>query len=129
MATLTPQESSSRWTDAVLKLTKLTREGRITWIRGTPIPKKPTDISVSFMSEEIFVAEYDNQHLRFRRRSNSLSLLLKEQAHTYALEITDVSGETIWAFPTVEALGDLYQAISYYQAGIGKFVDRLLKEP
>src|SRR5205807_10434996 len=126
---LTPQESSSRWTEAVLKLTKLTREGRITWTRSVPPPRKPTDFSISFVTEETFVAEYDNQRLRFRRRFNSLNVLMTTQggAYTYALEIVDEKGETIWTFPTVEALADLYQAISYHQAGIGKFVDRLLK--
>src|SRR2546426_11516325 len=84
---ITSQESSSRWTDAVLKLTKLTREGRITWTRGTPQPKKPTDMSVSFVTEEIFVAEYDNQRLRFRRRFNTLNLLVtRGDAYTYRSE-------------------------------------------
>ena len=126
---LTQQGSSSRWTEAVLKLTKLTREGRITWTRGTPPPKKTGEVSLSFFSEEVFVAEYDNQRLRFRRRVNTFNVIVSTSGHSYVLEIVDEKGETIWAFPTVEALADLYQAISYHQAGIGKFVDRLLSEP
>ena len=123
---ITSQESSSRWTEAVLKLTKLTREGRITWTRGVPPPKKTTDVSSLLLTEEVFVAEYDNQRLRFRRTSTNVTVLLSQRRHTYTLEIVDAKGDTIWTFPVVEALEDLYQAIIYHQAGIGAFVDRLL---
>ncbi len=131
--------SPDRWTQAVLKLTKLTRDGRIKWQRVPPADQKPGVSPPPFGGdEEAFVTQHEGQRLRLRRVSNIFAALFLIQskgsqkagaAQGYVLEIIDDQGRTVWTFPTVEALADLYQTVRYYQAGIGTFIDRLLEEP
>lgn len=122
MANLVQPDPSDRWTQAVLKLTKLTRDGKITWA------KVATPVKTTEAEAEAFQASYDNQRLLLRRSVSPLALIIgfEKGAHIYSLEIIDQHGGALWTFPRVQALADLYQAVAYYQAGVGAFIDRLL---
>ena len=115
-----------RWTQAVLKLTKLTREGSITWNKRSLTHK---DQATPYLQAEVFEAKYDNQNLRLSRSPSILPIIIQKGGAGYTLEIVDAHGEPIWTFPNVDALADLFQAVQYYQAGVGGFIDRLLSKP
>ncbi len=126
MASLTIPDPG-RWTEAVLKLTKLTRDGRIVWTKKSLAPKEQMP---SYLQQpEVFEAKYDNQNLRLSRSGSILPIIIQKGGAGYTLEIIDARGEPIGTFPTVDAIADLFQAVQYYQAGVGGFIDRLLSQP
>ncbi len=133
MASVNPSPADpGRWTQAILKLVKLTREGRITWTRGQPRPRIGIIDSMTAAPEDVYEAQHDSQRLRFRRwvgRGGLGLLAFAGPSYQYALELIDAAGETIWTFPSVSDLADLYQAIRFYEAGVGPYIDRLLAEP
>lgn len=132
MASVNPSPADpGRWTQAVRKLVKLTREGRITWTKGQPRPKTGLLSLLESGPEDVYDGQHDDQRLRFRRWANARGGLggLGGSPYQYALEMVDKEGDTVWTFPTVSDLGDLYQAIRFYEAGVGPYIDKLLAEP
>jgi len=83
--------------------------------------------------EDLYEAQHDGQRLRFRRwidnRPQRGLLGFVTSPYQYELEMIDPAGETIWTFPSVSDLADLYQAIRFYEAGVGPYIDRLLAQP
>lgn len=132
MASVNPSPADpGRWTQAILKLVKLTREGRISWTRGQPRPRLGIIDAMTAGPEDVYEAQHDTQRLRFRRFVPARASILgfPTSIYKYELEMVDPAGETIWTFPSVSDLGDLYQAIRFYEAGVGPYIDRLLAEP
>jgi hypothetical protein len=125
VADVVSSPESGKWTQAVLKLVKLTREGRLTWTR---VVGKPTPSIVSAVrTDAVFQTDYADQRLWLSRLTPTLNLF--GSGHTYTLEIVDTQGNQVWTFPTIAPLADLYQAVRYNQAGVSTFIDRLLAEP
>ncbi len=134
MATVNPSPADpGRWTQAVQKLVQLTRDGRIKWTRGQPRPRVGLLAILETAGEDVYEAQHDGQRLRVRRWIDSRPqrglLGFVSSPYQYELELIDHAGETIWTFPSVSDLADLYQAIRFYEAGVGPYIDRLLAEP
>jgi hypothetical protein len=125
----------SKWVDAVAKLIELTQEGGLKWTIDEPpasLSRRP-DARV----ELVFVAKYGEKSLRLYERRFQEEFIdfnefemrpvpKTEWRKAVVLEFVDDNGNSLWAFPSVEALNDLMSAVQYQAAGVKDFLTELL---
>lgn len=116
-------EDNSKWTKAILKLTRLTRDGQISWIRTALAPQGLLSTGL-----DAYETHHEGQRLHLRRQER-VGIQSFGPASEFLLAILDPAGTVMWTFPTVAALADLYQAIRYHEAGIASYIDRLASDP
>ena len=113
-------DESKQWIDAIVKLTALTQERKLTWSSRDQAPKSigPT-----------FLANYKGRTLRLYRISVvELRTLEYEERERAVLEFIDAPGNALWSFPHHQAVDDLYEAAKYQVAGVQEFLGDLLTE-
>jgi hypothetical protein len=118
-------DDPQRWTEAVLKLVKMTRDGRLTW---TAAPGALVGVSVLSLTHA-YETNFEGWRLRLQRGANRFLAVLGPTSHSLRLDVVDKGGDSMWTFPNVEGLTDLYQAIRYRDVGVSDLVNRLLAEP
>ena len=125
----------SKWVDAVAKLIKLTQEGELKWTIDEPPPsfsRRPNS-----RVEVVFVTNYGEKNLRLYERRFQEEFIDFDEFEMRAvpktdwrkavvLEFVDDNGNSLWAFPSVEALNDLMSAVQYQAAGVKDFLTELL---
>ena len=140
-------EPKDRELDAILKLVKLTQDGKLTWNATQPWGELVN--TESRRIESVFSCEHEGRRLRIyveKERvdrptgfgaliSNNVIAGLGTTAPTYpywttktVLEITDVEGRNLWRFPSKPAVNDLLTAVKYHVAGVKEFLDKLLAD-
>lgn len=125
----------NKWVDAVAKLIKLTQEGELKWTIDDPpshFSKRP-----NARVEVVFVAKYGEKRLRLYEKRfqeefvdfdefEMRAVPKVEWRKTANLEFIDENGNSLWGFPSVEALNDLISAVQYQVAGVKDFLTELL---
>jgi hypothetical protein len=125
----------NKWVDAVAKLIKLTQEGQLNWIIADPpasFSKRPNS-----RVEVVFVAKHGDKSLRLYEKRFQAEFVdfdefemrpvqKTEWRKTVVLEFIDEIGNSLWAFPSVEALNDLVSTVQYQVAGVKDFIAELL---
>lgn len=129
-------EDKIKYVDAVTKLIKLTQENKIKWESGNKqkLMKEKPDIQI----ESVFVAEYNDKRLRlyqcsYEKPKDALleafgGISKEEWVIDTRLEIIDSYENSLWKFPSINALSDLFRSIQYQVAGVKTLIDDLLKE-
>lgn len=125
----------NKWIDAVAKLIKLTQEGKLNWAVDEPpasFSKRPNS-----RVDVVFQTTYGDKRLRlYERRYQEDTIDFDEfemrpvqkveWRKDVILEFTDDAGNSLWAFPFIEALNDLVAAVQYQVAGVKDFLAELL---
>lgn len=125
----------NKWVDAVAKLIKLTQEGELKWTIDEPpvsFAKRPNT-----RVEVVFIATHGEKSLRLYERRFQEEFIdfdefemrpvpKTEWRKAVVLEFIDDNGNSLWAFPSVEALNDLMSAVQYQAAGVKDFLTELL---
>lgn len=132
----------NKWSDAVAKLIKLTQDREVMWRTATQLE---SDIdSKDNLQGVVYVADQKNRTLRLYKlrfkeeRSKediySLGAILSRPSkqpdfilvEVAKLELIDYQGNTLFTFPQVSGLKDLYSSVSYQVAGVEEFLNELL---
>jgi hypothetical protein len=125
----------NKWIDAVAKLIELTQDGELVWEAQEPpfsFSKRP-----NFSAEVVFVCKYGEKNLRlYEKRIHEevddfdefeMRPFTKiEWKRIIVLEFVDANANSLWAFPKVEALKDLFSAVQFQVAGVKDFLAELL---
>ncbi len=125
----------NKWVDAVAKLIKLTQEGELKWTIDDPPPNFSTRPNARV--EVVFVAKHGEKSLRLYEKRFQEEFVdfdefemrpvpKVEWRKVVVLEFIDDSGNSLWRFPSVEALNDLISAVQYQVAGVKDFLSELL---
>jgi len=126
--------------DAVNKLNKLTLEGKLAWsiTHSHDLSKFQPDRLVG----HVYEAKYKDNVLRLykmkmkvevaRRPVLGLSGFIQSEPEvTWSdqvfLEMVDLTGITLWMFPQLSALKDLYSSVSYQVADVKNFLEDILE--
>lgn len=125
----------SKWVEAVAKLIQLTQQGELKWTIDEP----PVSFSKgpNARVEIVFVAKYGEKSLRLYERRFQEEFVdfdefemrpvpKTEWRKAVVLEFIDDFGNSLWTFPSVEALNDLMSAVQYQVAGVKDFLTELL---
>lgn len=126
----------SKWTDAVVKIIKLTQNSELKWQVAEPteeIGKTPDDRITA-----VFSTSHKSKNLRLYERvyqvrvPNPFWAVLSEPTFRWrtnvVLEITDLDGLAVWTFPNVASLRDLLATVQYQVANIKDFLDAILTD-
>ena len=125
----------NKWIDAVAKLIKLTQDGQLVWAAQEPpftFSKRP-----NFSVEVVFACKYGEKNLRLyeKRIQGEVDefdefeirpVTKVEWTKVTVLEFVDERGNSLWAFPKIEALNDLFSTVQYQVAGVRDFLAELL---
>jgi len=125
----------NKWVEAVAKLIQLTQQGELKWTIDEPPPsfsRRPNS-----RVEVVFVTNYGEKNLRLYERRFQEEFIDFDEFEMRAvpktdwrkavvLEFVDDNGNSLWAFPSVEALNDLMSAVQYQAAGVKDFLTELL---
>jgi hypothetical protein len=115
-------EPSDQWIDAVAKLTELTQNGKLKW-NADEYVKAPGSISPAYF------ATYKGRSLRLQKRRVSDEPTFfgrSEVRDQYVLEFLGAEGNSLWTFPEIDAIEDLFAAVQYQTAGVKEFLNDLL---
>jgi hypothetical protein len=129
------KNTDPRWVDAVVKLIKLTQNGKLKWQVNDPSQVEKVD-GEDIITED-FVAKYRDRLLRVYKRRRPptpveramLGVESKVQWYThYGLEFVTAANQTLWAFPREAPIRDLHKAVQYQVARVNDFLDEILNE-
>lgn len=135
---MSEEKDRNRWVDAVTRMIELTQQGKMHWqVVDSPDKSKDDEHRTS----AAFRANLNGRLLRLYQKKVQESTLASEGLHSLlrpkfetiwrtkvVLEFINAEGATLWAFPYVEALGDLLTAVQYQVAGVNDFLDNLFGE-
>lgn len=121
--------------EAVVKLIQLTQHGELKWEIDPPpqhFSKRPNT-----RVEVVFLAKYAEKRLRLYEKRFQEEFVdfeeyelrpvpLGEWRKVVVLEFIDEAGNSLWEFPAIEALNDLFSAVRYKVAGVKDFLTELL---
>jgi hypothetical protein len=127
----------NKWADAVAKLIKLTQDGELKW--RTALPAEAEVENQSALQGAIYVADQKSRLIRLYKlkvqvdREWERQFILRSSrqdvplwVEVFMLELIDFQGNTLFTFPHVSGLKDLYVSVSYQVAGVEEFLDELL---
>jgi hypothetical protein len=114
-------ESPNQWLAAIAKLTALTQDGKLKWTIVEPGPQV-----VGRIVGPLYAASHAGRNLQlFQLRGGGFGRF--EEESPLALEFVDDEGRSLFTFPELDNLVDLYNAVRYQTAGVKSFLDSLLE--
>lgn len=117
-------EMNNQWIDAVAKLTELTQNGNLEW-GVDEFFKAPGAASPAY------TAVYNNRTLRLQKRrveEESGYFGRSEVRDEFILEFIGPEGNSLWQFPEIDAIEDLFAAVQYQTAGVREFLNDILSQ-
>ena len=136
-------EDTSKWIEAIAKLTKLTQDGELTWSSAPSSSVLTNDEAQQI--ESVFTAKYKNKKLRIYKKRFKVEVpdptfsaitvtwpFARKYPYWTAqiyLEIIDeYYDQSLWTFPEVSALRDLWTSVKYQASGVKDLLDDLLQD-
>ena len=112
-----------RWMKAIVRLNFLTQEGKLKWHLIDPPDLRGTSDHV----EVAFGTTFEGESLRIFRRRHTVATDVDQYGwqSTPELQIIDAEGRTLFTFPFMTALVDLYETVQYQTSGVGSLLDKL----
>lgn len=127
--------------EAIAKIIELTRNNKIVWksVNSEKVPSSSEEIiSYVFTSKynEKILRIYDRSYLKTVYQDLTFSDILKnnerkserKRLSEVVLEITNISGESLWKFPPNPILKDLLKSIKFKVSGADDLINSLLNE-
>jgi len=134
-------DKQNKLVESVTKIIKLTQEGNLKW-STSKIEKVETRDDIRI--DTVFICKFKNKILRlfkssfkvikpgpfdfFTEKFFSCARKYPYWESSITLEFIDDAGITIWTFPNINALNDLFKAVQYQVAGIDEFLNEILKD-
>lgn len=119
----------------IAKLIELTQESSLEW-KVVPASKS-SETGYTKVIGAVFEASYMGKTLRIYKKKNDnteenhmFNMFLAQPSYSIAIELefVDKHGNSIWSFPRITGIVDLYKAITYKAAGVDEFINDLLNE-
>jgi hypothetical protein len=113
----------------VAKLIELTQESTLEW--KVVDVNEGAEFGFTKIIGAIFEAKYEGKVLRIYKReydnteeNNMFNMYMHQPSYSIAIELefVDKKGRSIWKFPRITGIVDLYKAISYKAAGVDEFI-------
>lgn len=146
---MTAPEKKDDAVEAIARLIRLTQEGQVKWVIAGP--RGDLQNRDGFEVTFVFATKYKERRLRlygYRRKvedpgpfgvrylnlsSFSGVSVTKERTYPYwedgvRLELSDLDGHSLWAFPENSTIYDLLRAVRYQVAEVKEFLDDVLKD-
>ena len=128
-------EKKDKYLEVVIKLIKLTQEGKIEWRRGNLVLKNVT-------VKIVFITEYKGKSLRLYEYEYEVlppppgtmpPIIGVKKKYPYrqtdiTLEFIDDKDLSLWEFPHSHAISDLLHTVKYQVAGVDDFLDSITSE-
>lgn len=117
-------ETNNQWIDAIAKLTELTQNGELKW-GVDEFFEAPGAVSPAY------TAVHNKRTLRLQKRrvaEDSGYFGRKEVRDIFTLEFVGPQGNSLWQFPEIDAIEDLFAAVQYQTAGVREFLNDILSK-
>jgi hypothetical protein len=112
----------------VARLNELTQEGKLKW--SAVYNPEELGLGTDKKVKLVFQTFYKNKTLRIYHED--FKTWYEEDRYVWAsrivLTFVDIGAQSIWEFPNVAGLGDLYESVRYQQAGVDEFINDVLSE-
>lgn len=125
------KKEKNKWLDAITRMIVLTQQGKLRWTTEPWVPKPPTEDVTS----PVFYADFKNRIMRLYKtqvsRDRVMSGMFPEMPawrERIILEFVTSEGASLWEFPEVSPLSDLFDAVQYQAAGVSEFLDEIFVE-
>ena len=128
------KKEKDKWIEAIAKLTKMTQESTLKW-RSSEVPEFFKNLE-NVKVEVIYLTKYKDKILRIYEkevRERSYDFLsgkgqrLVWKSYT-VLDFVDPNGVSLWVFPEIQGLDNLFSAIRFQTAKVKDFLKDLLNE-
>lgn len=122
---------NDQWVQVVAKLIEMTQKAELKWKAEPSIKASdaPIGLLMSNSTAPGFTSGYKDKRLRIRPyQLTPYSITLRKPSATHLLEIMDDAGQSVWQFPDVPGIRDLFETIRFQQAGVKEFLDDILKK-
>jgi hypothetical protein len=104
-------KEKNTWIDAVTKMIKLTNSGKLRW-------ESRDDNDIAKIPPVLYTTYKQHQLKLYKHMMRPLP----------TLEMIGENDVTLWTFPKIEALADLFKAAKFQIAGVKNFLDGILNE-
>ena len=126
-------KEKDKWIEVIAKLTKMTQENALIW-RRSEVPEFFKNLE-NVKVEVIYLTKYKDKILRiYEKRVKDFDYgffgtgsTFKWSPHTI-LDFADPNGASLWVFPEVQGLDNLFSAVRFQVAGVKDFLKDLLNE-
>ncbi len=115
-------QESQKYIDVIVKLNRLTKEGKLSWIRETLISPRMTETYKTRYQDKYFLI-YQPPYVQVPS-SEIVTLYSSSKA---ILEIVDEENNTIFTFPRLTVINDLFDAIITMNEEVDSYLDDFLK--
>ena len=121
--------------ELVAKLIELTQESTLSW--KVVDANEGSDLGFTKIIGAVFETTYGGKILRAYKRQydnseekNMYNMYAYQPTYSIAIELefVDNKGNSIWCFPRITGIIDLYKAISYKAAGVDDFIIDILND-
>jgi hypothetical protein len=128
--------SQDDFVSAVARLNDLTRRQVIKWLPCSPPMQRPPAtirsaveaVTASQWQPKVsFETIYDNRILRITQYESVMSLS-SSGPFRYTLDVRDEDGNTVFEFPAVEGISDLFRSVQTQGLDIEGFIKKLATE-
>jgi hypothetical protein len=119
----------NKWLDAITRMIVLTQQGKLRWTLESLVPR-PEDVT-----SPVFYTDFKNKIMRlYKTQVNSARVVsglfpeVPAWRERIILEFVTNEGASLWEFPEVSPLSDLFNAVQYQAAGVTEFLDEIFAE-
>jgi len=123
---------NDKWIEIIAKLTKLTQDNILQW-RISEVPE-----SLKGFKEErvdvVYISIYNGKRLRIYEKKKKETIVVgfnrfETLWETYTvLDFSDKTGISLWAFPAVEGLNNLLNAVRFQVTEVKNFLKALMED-
>ncbi len=126
------KKAKDKWIEIIAKLTKLTQDNILKW-RISEVPeylKGFNDIRI----DVVYYSIYKGKRLRIYEKKEKETIMVSFNRFetmwetSTVLDIADDTGISLWAFPKVEGLNNLLNAVKFQVTGVKDFLKELMEE-
>ena len=121
--------------ELVAKLIELTQESSLQW--KIVQANKSSELGLTKIIGAVFETQHMGKYLRIYKReydnteeNHMFNMFLHQPSYSVAIELefVDKQGNSIWSFPRVTGIVDLYKAIAFSAAGVDSFINDVLRK-
>lgn len=132
-----PDEKSSKWVEAIVKLTRMTQDGGLEWaVAEIQMPadkdvRPDTAYTSTFKGHRLKISKVSVRSSDVWSIPSTSSLFANVSAPKdywnpeVVLSLIDAAENRLWDFPHVEGLSGLYKAVQFQVAKVSDFLENL----
>ena len=116
-------QNSQKYIDVIVKLNRFTKEGKLSWIRETLLSPRMIETHKTRYQDKFFLI-YQPPYGQVP--SSEIGTLYTSSRAI--LEIVDEENNTIFTFPRLTVINDLYETVISMNEEVDSYLDNFLKD-